>query len=136
MYATIANPIISLLFGEYVVLAESWYRLDNFINFNITDNIKLSSELVGVGVGRPLSRQLGVEAPEAPGPRAVHVEPPVAGEVLLLEQGPVRTKKADFSQVAQALAVICAHVESLTASLGIRIEATINLYDTANEMNI
>ena len=85
-------------------------------------------------MGRPLSRQLGVEAPEAPGPRAVHVEPPVAGEVLLLEQRPVRTKKADFSQVA--LAVISAHVESLTASLGIRIEATINLYDTANEMNI
>ena len=94
----------------------------------------MSSELVGVGC--PLARQLGVEAPEASGPRAVHVEPPVADEVLLLEQGPVRTKKADFSQLSLALTIIRAHMESLTSSLRISVEATINLYDTSNEMRV
>ena len=89
----------------------------------------MSSELVGVGC--PLARQLSVEAPEASGPRAVHVEPPVADEVLLLEQGPVWTKKADFSQISPALAIIRAHMESLASCLGISIEATINLYDKA-----
>ena len=94
----------------------------------------MSSELVGVGC--PLARQLGVEAPEASGPRAVHVEPPVANEVLLLEQGPIWTKKTDFSQLSPAQAIIRAHMESLTSGLRISVEATINLYDTANEMNI
>ena len=35
-----------------------------------------------------LSRQVDVEAPELASHLAVHIEPPVAGEVLLLEQSP------------------------------------------------
>ena len=50
---------------------------------------------------RPLDRDLGVEAPEAPRPPAVHVEPPVAGEVFLLEQRPVWTKKANLNITIQ-----------------------------------
>ena len=62
-------------------------------------------------VGRLLRRDVLVQAVEALGQAAVHVEPPVADEVLLVEQRAVGTQEA---VLGQALAVqVGAHVEGL-----------------------
>ena len=51
--------------------------------------------------------------------RAVHVEPPVADEVLLVEQGAVGAEEAVLEQ--RAAAVRSADVESLTVGISVRI---------------
>ena len=51
----------------------------------------------------------------------VHVEPPVADEILLVEQGAVRAEKSVFVEVIEAK--ICTNVEDLTFSISVRVVA-------------
>ena len=58
-----------------------------------------------------LSSNLIVQRPEVLGGGAVHVEPPVADEVLLLEESPVGAEEGELGQTR--VAVVGADVESL-----------------------
>ena len=53
--------------------------------------------------------------------RAVHIEPPVADEVLLVEDSPVGAEEAVLEQSTHS--VICTNMETLTVSFGISIVA-------------
>ena len=69
----------------------------------------------------PLGGVLLIEAVERLGQRAVHVEPPVADEVLLVEEGPVRAEERLGMEAAAA--VVDADVERLAVGLGVGVVA-------------
>ena len=79
----------------------------------------------------PLVCDLPVDGPEATSRAAVHIEPPVAGEVLLLEESPVGTEEADLVEVP--LALVDTHVEGLAVGLGVGVVATVHLTSAAEE---
>jgi len=75
--------------------------------------------------GLALSSDVLVEAVEAFGRGAVEVEPPVADEVLLVEDGSVGAEEGVLGQAAQT--VSCAHMESLAFCLGISVVTSFDL---------
>merc|ERR550539_1176155 len=79
----------------------------------------------GAGQSFPLGGDLVVEAVEVLGGGAVEVEPPVADEVVLVEEGSVGTEEAVLGQTSGS--VSSADVESLTLSLGVGVVTSINL---------
>ena len=72
----------------------------------------------------PLSCILIVDGIERLSERAVHIEPPVADEVLLLEDCSVGTEEAVLGQTS--VAVITTDVEHLTLSLGVGIVTSLH----------
>ena len=84
-----------------------------------------------VGRGQSLGRDVPVDAPEAAGGGAVNVEPPVAGEVLLLEEGPVGTEEAHLVQAS--LALVHTHVEGLAVCLRVCVVAALHLTSAAEQ---
>ena len=74
-----------------------------------------------------LPRRGGVEVDRVLGlgEAAVHIEPPVAGEVALLEDGAVGAEEAVLGQ--SAAAVIAADVEDLALGLGVSVVASLHL---------
>ena len=73
----------------------------------------------GTGQGIPLSRDLVVERVEILGGGAVEVEPPVADEVVLVEESSVGAEETVLGQTSGS--VSCADVESLALSFGVRV---------------
>ncbi len=87
----------------------------NFIgNISVTYNPVWS-------VGGLLGGDVLVEAVEALWQGAVHVEPPVADKVLLVEQGAVGAEEAVLGEVA--VPEVGAHMEGLTVGLGVSVVA-------------
>ena len=76
-------------------------------------------------VGLTLRGDLIVDAVEILGHRAVHVEPPVTDEVLLLEQSAVGAEEGVLG--ASSHSVIGTDVEHLTLGLGVRVVTAIHL---------
>ena len=72
-----------------------------------------------------LSCDLIVQAVEVLGGGAVHVEPPVADEVLLLEQGAVGAEERELGETG--VAVVGADVERLALRLGVAVVTTVHL---------
>ena len=68
---------------------------------------------------RPLGRYLLIETIQALGGRAVDIEPPVADEVLLVEEGSVGAEERVLEEAA--VAVVGAHVEGLTVGLSVGV---------------
>jgi hypothetical protein len=75
--------------------------------------------------GLPLGGNLLVQLVEALGGGAVKVEPPVADEVVLVEDGAVGAEEAVLGEAA--LAVGGADVENLALGLGIGVVASVHL---------
>ena len=71
------------------------------------------------GQGVPLGGDLVVQTPEVLGGGAVEVEPPVADEVVLVEESTVGTEEAVLGQTSGS--VSSADVESLALSLGVSV---------------
>ena len=71
------------------------------------------------GGGLSLGSKVVVEAVETLGLGTVEVEPPVADEVVLVEDGAVRTEEAVLGQTSGS--VSSADVESLALSLGVSV---------------
>ena len=84
---------------------------------------KVSSR--GGRVGLPVGGHLVVEGVEGLSQGAVHVEPPVADEVLLVEEGAVGTQERVLGSSAGA--IVGADVERLALRLWIRVVTTICL---------
>ena len=72
-----------------------------------------------------LSCDLIVQAVEVLGGGAVHVEPPVADEVLLLEQGAVGAEERELGETG--VAVVGADVERLALRLGVAVVTAVHL---------
>ena len=79
----------------------------------------------GAGVGLPVRGHLLVQRVEAASEAAVHVEPPVADEVLLGEQRAVGAEEAVLGEAAGA--VPSADVECLALGLGVSVVASVCL---------
>merc|ERR550539_721601 len=79
----------------------------------------------GAGQSFPLGGDLVVEAVEVLGGGAVEVEPPVADEVVLVEESSVGTEEAVLGQTSGP--VSSTDVESLALSLGVSVVTTVNL---------
>ena len=77
----------------------------------------------------PLSSDLIIEAVEVLGSGAVKVEPPVADEVVLVEESSVGAEEAVLGQTSGA--VSSADVESLALGLGVRVVTSIHLTVTS-----
>jgi hypothetical protein len=75
--------------------------------------------------GLSLSSQVVVEAVETLGLGTVEVEPPVADEVVLVEDGSVGTEEAVLGQTTGS--VSGADVEDLALSLGVSVVTSVNL---------
>ena len=73
----------------------------------------------GPGQGVPLGGDLVVEAVEVLGGGAVEVEPPVADEVVLVEESSVGAEEAVLGEAASSVGG--ADVESLALGLGVRV---------------
>ena len=72
-----------------------------------------------------LCGNLIVQRPEVHRGGAVHVEPPVTDEVLLLEEGAVGAEEGELGQAR--VAVVGADVESLALRLGVAIVPSVHL---------
>ena len=72
-----------------------------------------------------LSCDLIVQPVEVLGGGAVHVEPPVADEVLLLEQGAVGAEERELGETG--VAVVGADVERLALRLGVAVVTAVHL---------
>ena len=72
-----------------------------------------------------LCGNLIVQRPEVFRGGAVHVEPPVADEVLLLEEGAVGAEEGELGQAR--VAVVGADVESLALRLGVAVVPSVHL---------
>merc|ERR1719273_1670829 len=79
----------------------------------------------GSGKSVPLGGDLVVQTPEILGGGAVEVEPPVADEVVLVEESSVGTEEAVLGQTSGS--VSSADVESLALSLGVSVVTSVNL---------
>ena len=79
----------------------------------------------GAGVGLPVRGHLLVQRVEAASEAAVHVEPPVAHEVLLVEQRAVGAEEAVLGEAAAAVST--ADVEDLALGLGVSVVASFHL---------
>merc|ERR1719273_2089929 len=79
----------------------------------------------GPGKSVPLGSDLVVQTPQVLGGGAVEVEPPVADEVVLVEEGSVGTEEAVLGQTSGS--VSSADVESLALSLGVSVVTSVNL---------
>ena len=77
------------------------------------------------GGGLSLSSEVVVQAVETLGLGTVEVEPPVADEVVLVEDGSVGTEEAVLGQTSGS--VSSADVESLALSLGVSVVTSVNL---------
>ena len=86
----------------------------------------------GSGQSVPLSGDLIIEAVEVLGGGAVKVEPPVADEVVLVEEGSVGAEEAVLGETTSTIG--CADVESLALSLGVRV-VTFNKLDIASVLS-
>ena len=76
-------------------------------------------------VGLSLSGDVVIEAVEVLGDGAVHVEPPVADEVLLVEEGPVGAEEAVPGETPGT--VTSADVECLAVGLRVSVVSSVNL---------
>ena len=77
--------------------------------------LRVASSAQGVSLGSVLI----IEAVEVLGGGAVEVEPPVADEVVLVEESPVGAEEAVLGQTSGA--VSGADMESLALGLGVRV---------------
>ena len=77
------------------------------------------------GVGVSLCSNLVIEAVELLSQGAVHIEPPVAHEVLLVEQGAVGAEEAVLGEAA--VAITATDVEGLALSLGVSVVSALSL---------
>ena len=78
----------------------------------------------------PLGSDLVVEAVQLLGGGTVEVEPPVADEVVLVEESPVGAEEAVLGQTSSS--VSSADVESLALSLGVGVVTSIHLGENCN----
>ena len=103
----------------------TWFLLLLSLHSQTVHQFKSVLILYSTVLYSPLGSDLVVEAVQLLGGGAVEVEPPVADEVVLVEESPVGAEEAVLGQTASS--VSSADVEDLALSLGVSVVTSVHL---------